>query len=75
MSLRLAEIYGGGFAAMELTTILNRRHRFRGFVYEHAHFSCDKKSIEVEFIPLWGFYVPAVRDAARRLPSLWRGGR
>jgi hypothetical protein len=32
---------------MELTTILNRCHRFRGFVYEHARFSPDKKSIEV----------------------------
>ena len=32
---------------MELTTILNRCHRFRGFVYRHAHFSADKKSIEV----------------------------
>ena len=90
---------------MELTTILNRCHRFRGFVYEHARFNTDKRSIEVvlrprkgsaavcsrchlpapgydqlaerrfEFIPLWGFFVPAIRDAARRLPSLWRGGR
>ena len=33
--------------AMELITILNRCHRFRGFVYEHARFSADKKSIEV----------------------------
>jgi transposase len=32
---------------MELTTILNRCHRFRGFVYQHAYFSADKKSIEV----------------------------
>jgi hypothetical protein len=32
---------------VELTTILNRCHRFRGFVYEHARFSADKKSIEV----------------------------
>ncbi len=32
---------------MELITILNRCHRFRGFVYQHAHFSADKKSIEV----------------------------
>jgi hypothetical protein len=31
----------------EPTTILNRCHRFRGFVYEHACFSTDKKSIEV----------------------------
>jgi transposase len=32
---------------MELITILNRCHRFRGFVYQHAHLSADKKSIEV----------------------------
>jgi hypothetical protein len=32
---------------MELITILNRCHRFRGFVYQHAHFSADNKSIEV----------------------------
>jgi hypothetical protein len=25
------------FRAMELITILNRCHRFRGFVYQHAH--------------------------------------
>jgi hypothetical protein len=33
---------------MELITILNRCHRFRGFVYQHARFSPDNKSIEVE---------------------------
>jgi transposase len=39
---------------MELTTILNRCHRFRGFVYEHARFSTDKKSIEVVVRPRKG---------------------
>src|SRR5215472_12519980 len=39
---------------MELTTILNRCHRFRGFVYEHARFSTDKKSIEVVLRPRKG---------------------
>ena len=39
---------------MELTTILNRCHRFRGFVYEHARFSSDKKSIEVVLRPRKG---------------------
>ena len=29
------------FFAMELITILNRCHRFRGFVYQHARFSPD----------------------------------
>jgi len=33
----------------ELITILNRCHRFRGFAYEHAHFSADEKSIEGAF--------------------------
>ena len=39
--------------AMELITILNRCHRFRGFVYQQAHFSADRKSGErrFEFIP------------------------
>jgi len=32
---------------MELLTILNRCHRFRGFVYDRARFSSDRKSIEV----------------------------
>jgi transposase len=39
---------------MELITILNRCHRFRGFVYQHAHFSADTKSIEVAVRPRKG---------------------
>ena len=39
---------------MELITILNRCHRFRGFFYQHAHFSADKKSIEVAVRPRKG---------------------
>jgi len=39
---------------MELTTILNRCHRFPGFVYQHARFSPDKKSIEVFLRPRKG---------------------
>jgi hypothetical protein len=39
---------------MELITILNRCHRFRGFVYQHAHFSADKKSVEVVVRPRKG---------------------
>jgi len=34
--------------AMELITILNYCHHHRGFVYQHARFGPDKKSIEVE---------------------------
>ena len=40
--------------AMELTTILNHCHHFRGFVYQHARFGPDKKSIEVAVRPLEG---------------------
>jgi transposase len=32
---------------MEVITILNRCHHFRGFVYQHARFSADHKSIEI----------------------------
>jgi hypothetical protein len=32
---------------MEPITILNRCHRFRGFVYRQARFSSDGKAIEV----------------------------
>jgi hypothetical protein len=39
------------FRAMELLTILNRCHRFRGFVYRQARFSSDGKSIEVSVRP------------------------
>src|SRR5467141_544292 len=39
---------------MELIMMLNRCHRFRGFVYQHAHFSADKKSIEVAVRPRKG---------------------
>jgi transposase len=40
--------------AMELITILNRCHRSRGFVYQQAHFSADKKCIEVALRPRKG---------------------
>ena len=39
---------------MELTTILNHCYPHRGFVYDHARFSSDKKSIEVTVRPRQG---------------------
>ncbi len=56
---------------MELTTILNRCHRFRGFVYEHARFSIDKKSIEVIVRPRKALQVWLPENTA---VSLWRAG-
>jgi len=42
------------FRAMELITILNHCHHFRGFVYQHARFGPDNKSIEVVVRPREG---------------------
>ena len=51
---------------MELNTILNRCYRFRGFVYEHARFSTDKKSTEVVLRPRKG---SAAVCSRRHLPA------
>jgi hypothetical protein len=37
--------------AMELITILNHRHHHPGFVYRHARFAADQKSIAVDVRP------------------------
>ena len=50
----MVEVRATRFRAMELITILNRCHRFRGFVYQHAHFSAARKSIEVAVRPRTG---------------------
>jgi transposase len=43
---------GANFHRMlQLITILNRCHRFPGFVYQHARFSSDYKSIEIAVRP------------------------
>jgi transposase len=39
---------------LQLITILNRCHRFPGFVYRHARFSSDGKSIEITVSPRVG---------------------
>jgi hypothetical protein len=52
--------------AMELIRILNRCHRFRGFVYQQAHFSADKKSIEVALRPRKGSVAIARAAICRR---------
>jgi transposase len=39
---------------MELITILNGCHHFRGFVYHHARFTTDRKSIEISVRPRKG---------------------
>jgi hypothetical protein len=42
------------FAMLQLITILNRCHHFRGFVYQHARFGSDHKSIEITVRPRKG---------------------
>jgi transposase len=47
----LVVFFAAAFRAMELVTILNRCHHFRGFVYRQARFSSDGKRIEVTVRP------------------------
>jgi transposase len=49
----MVEVFGADFA-MELITILNQCHRFRGFVYHHDRFSPDRKVIEIDVRPRVG---------------------
>jgi hypothetical protein len=42
------------FAMLQLITILNRCPHFRGFVYHHARFSSDQKSVEIAVRPRKG---------------------
>jgi hypothetical protein len=48
----LVVLAGASFHFMlQLITILNRCHRFPGFVYQQARFSSDHKSIEIDVRP------------------------
>jgi transposase len=49
----MVEVFAADFA-MELITILNQCHRFRGFVYHHDRFSPDRKVIEIGVRPRAG---------------------
>jgi len=50
----MVEVRRHASSAMELITILNRCHGFRGFVYQHARFSSDHKSLEIAVRPRKG---------------------
>jgi len=56
MARFILEVFLGSnrIRAMELLTILNHCYRHRGFVYRHARFSSDKRSIEVTVQPRVG---------------------
>jgi hypothetical protein len=42
------------YRSMELITILHRCHRFQGFIYQHARYTPDKKTIEISVRPRKG---------------------
>jgi transposase len=49
---------------MELITILNRCHRSRVFVYQHAHLQCRQEEHRSRRVPLWGWepYLKLIRE-------------
>jgi hypothetical protein len=74
VSRLMVEVFAAArFRVMELITILNRCHRFRGFVYQHARFTPDQKSIEVAVQPRRGSAAPRFGRDLFPLPSA--GGR
>jgi hypothetical protein len=74
---------------LQLITILNRCHRFPGFVYQHAGFSSNHKSIDIlartadehEYVgqtqPIYECSAGSVSDSAPALlaPGGFRNGR
>jgi transposase len=56
------------FRAMELITVLNRCHRFPGFVYQNARFTSDNKTIEISVQPRRGS-APICSRCIRRHPA------
>jgi hypothetical protein len=64
MARFMVEVSSPLASAMELITILNRWHNFRGFAYHDARFTPDKKSIEVAVRPRKGA-VESVRPVIR----------
>jgi transposase len=50
----MLEVFGFLIHVMKLITILNHCYRHRGFVYQHAQFGPDKKTIEVKVRPRHG---------------------
>jgi hypothetical protein len=54
---------------LQLITILNRCHRFPGFVYRQARFSSDHKSIEIAVRPRKGSSAQGFVRSLFTLPS------
>lgn len=50
---------------LQFITILNRCHRFPGFVYQQARFSCDYKSVEITVHPRKGSKAICALPSAR----------
>jgi hypothetical protein len=59
---------------MELITILNRCHRFRGFVDQHAHFTADKNADQHGFKETLTSQRP-IEDARRGIFAGYRAWR
>ena len=62
----MLQVFNATRLAIELITILNRCHRFRGFVYQYANFRVDTKTIELAVRPRKG---SAAVCSRRHLPA------